>query len=48
MDTAEDTTKELKPYRVQKDNNDLQKLVHAIKTRMNPFSLESDDNLYCV
>ena len=48
LKSAEDTTKELKPYRVQKDNNDLQKRVHAIKTRMNPFSLESDDNLYCL
>ena len=41
LKTDEDTTKELNPFRVQKDNNDLQKLVHAIKTRMNPFALES-------
>ena len=46
--TGISASKELKPYRIQKDNADLTRLQDCIKWRMNPFELEPDKNLYCL
>lgn len=48
LSTLEDTTKELKTYRIKKDTDDLNCLVDGIQTRMNPFTLDHDNNLYCL
>ena len=48
MHSLADTSKEIKPSRVQRDNEDLTKLVHAIRTTMNPFEQEPDNNLFCM
>ena len=48
LKSLEDTSKELKPYRMQKDNDDLKKLQESIKSRMNPFEIEPEGNLYCL
>jgi hypothetical protein len=48
LKSLEDTSKELKPYRMLKDNADLKKLQECIKSRMNPFELEPNGNLYCL
>ena len=44
----ENITKDLKPYRIAKNNNDLSKLIDGIRTTMNPFIQEPDTNLYCI
>ena len=33
---------------MKKDTCDLSKLVHGIESRMNPFAIEADDDLYCL
>ena len=38
---------ELKPYRIQRDNNYLQAVLEGIADTMNPFTV-TDDNLYCL
>ena len=44
-----DTSQELKPYRIKRDNNDLQKLVRGIEDTLNPFGEAlSDENLCCI
>lgn len=48
MKAADDISKSLKPYRITKDNEDLQKLIDGIENTMNPFSIEPDENLYCI
>lgn len=48
LKSHEDVSKALKPYRVTRDNNDLWKLIDAIKNTMNPFNQCMDDNLYCI
>lgn len=45
----EDCSHELKPSRVQKDNKDLQKIIHGIENTMIPFGDDTQDgNLYCL
>ena len=44
--SPDDVVKELKPYRIQKDNNDMKTLIEGIMSTMNPFSIEDDNNLY--
>jgi hypothetical protein len=46
LKSPEDITKELKPYRIKKDNEDLKKLIESIQNTMNPFTQEQDGNLY--
>lgn len=46
MKATEDISKSLKQHRVTKDNEDLEKLVGGIQSTMNPFEMETDDNLY--
>ena len=46
--SPDDVVKELKPYRIQKDNNDMKTLIEGIMSTMNPFSIEDDNNLYCL
>ena len=48
LKSPDDVVKELKPYRIKKDTEDLQKIVEGIESRMNPFQLETDANLYCL
>ena len=48
LKSLEDTSKDLKPYRIHKDNADLEKLQKCIKSRMDSFELEPDANLYCL
>ena len=48
LKSLEDISKDLKPYRIQKDNADLTKLQECIKSRMDPFELQPDTNLYCL
>jgi len=45
---TEDITKDLKPYRIKKDNDDLNRVVDGIVARMNPFDVEGDTNIYCL
>ena len=44
--SPDDVVKELKPYRIQKDNNDMKTLIEGIMSTMNPFGIEDDNNLY--
>ena len=46
LNSHEDTSKELKPYQIQKDMADLAKVIDDIESRMNPFAIETDYNLY--
>ena len=48
MKSTYDVSKDLKPYRVERDNEDLEKVMQGIRNKMNPFSLPTDDNLYCL
>ena len=48
MKSTEDVSKSLKPYRINKDNADLKKLIEGIENTMNPFTQEIDENLYCL
>ena len=48
LKSGDDVVKELKPYRIKKDTEDIQKLLDGIQSRMNPFDLEGDINLYCL
>ena len=43
----EDTAQELKLSRIQKDNNDLQRVIKEIEDTLNSFTV-SDDHLYCL
>ena len=47
LKSGDDVVKELTPYRIKKDTEDIQKLLDGIQSRMNPFDLEGDINLYC-
>lgn len=46
--SGDDSAKELKDYRISKDNDDLKKVQDALQAHMNPFQLEADGNLYCL
>jgi hypothetical protein len=48
LKSKEDISKSQRPYRVNKDNEDLQRLISGIQNTMNPFIQEPDDNLYCL
>lgn len=48
MNAPEDVTNDLRPNRIKKDNEDLSKLIQGIKSTMNPFAQQADDNLYCL
>ncbi|RUM44803.1 MAG: hypothetical protein DSY80_04015 [Desulfocapsa sp.] len=48
LKAKEDVSKSLRPYRIKKDNTDLNKIIETIHTTMNPFAQEIDDNLYCL
>ena len=43
------SVQEVKPYRIQRDNSDLEKLITGIESRMNPFVNDvNDEYLYCI
>ena len=44
----EDVTKDLKQHRIVMDQNDFQSIVIGIQSTMDPFTQETDDNLYCL
>ena len=44
----DDAVKELMPHRIKVDTEDMNKIIDGIQSRMNPFNLEGDDNLYCL
>ena len=48
LNSHEDTSKELTPYQIQKYMADLAKVTDGIESRMNPFAIETDNNLYCL
>jgi hypothetical protein len=51
LKTPEDVSKDLRSYRVTKDNDDLKKVIDGVKNTMNPFTIHQDDpdvNLYCL
>jgi len=49
MKKKEDVTQELKPYRVERDNEDLQKIISGIEATLNPFEHSaSSENVYCL
>jgi len=49
MKKKEDVTQELKPYRVERDNEDLQKIISGIEATLNPFEHSaSSENLHCL
>ena len=48
LKSREDVSKSLRPYRVQKDNEDLWKVIDSIQSNMDPFAIEPDKNLYCL
>jgi len=43
MKSVEDATQEVKPYRIKRDNEDLQKLISGTESTMNPFDEETND-----
>ena len=47
MTNQEGISQELKPYRIQRDNNDLQTVVKGLEEMLNPFTMD-DDKLYCL
>ena len=46
--TKEDISQELKPYRIKRDNSDLEKLILYLEDTMNPFQVNLEDKLYCL
>ena len=48
LSNTDDAHKELKSYRIWKDNEDFHRIEDGIQNRMNPFELEPDENLYCL
>ena len=49
MKKKEDVTQELKPYRVERDDEDLQKIISGIEATLYPFEHSaSSENLYCL
>ena len=48
LKNSDDISKSLKPYRIGRDNADLEKLITAIESTMNPFSSDCDGNLHCL
>ena len=48
LKTHEDVSKSLREYRITRDNEDLGKLIDSICNTMNPFTLDTDENLYCL
>ena len=48
LKTCEDTMKDLKGYRITRDNDDLKKVKDAIEDRINPFQMVVDEKLYCI
>ena len=47
MTTQEGISQELKLYRIQRDNNDLQMVVKRLEEMLNSFTMD-DDKLYCL
>ena len=45
---VEDSIKKLKPHRGSRDQEDLQKTIQTFEATMNPFTIGSDPNLYCI
>ena len=48
LKACEDTMRDIKVYRIAKDNDDLKKIKETIKARINPFHMEVDDKFYCL
>jgi len=49
MKSVEDSTQDVKRYRIERDNEDLQKLISGTEFTMNPFDEEPNDgSLYCL
>jgi len=49
MKSVEDATQEVKPYRIERDNEDLQKQISGSESTVNPFDEETNDgSLYCL
>jgi hypothetical protein len=45
LKSSKDVSKSLQPYRVQKDNEDLQKVIDFVQSTMDPLALGPDKNL---
>ena len=45
---SDDGLKDLKAYRIRKDNENMNELLDTITAHMNPFQMKTDDNLYCL
>jgi hypothetical protein len=47
LTTRDDVAKELKPYRIKRDNQDLQNITKGFEQTLNPFTCPANGNLYC-
>ncbi len=43
----EEISQELKPYRIQRDNTDLKRVMKGLEETLTPFTM-ADDRLYCL
>ena len=48
LTTREETSQELKPYRIVRDNSDLQNIIKALEDTLNPFQDNLLDKLFCL
>lgn len=48
LKSPDECIKDLKGHRIRKDNEDMHKVLDTITAHMNPFQIETDDNLYCL
>ena len=48
LKASDDGLKDLKVYRIRKDNENMNELLDTITAHMDPFQMKTDDNLYCL
>ena len=48
LKSPDEGMKDLKVHRIIKDNEDMNKVLDTITAHMDPFHMETDDNLYCL
>ena len=48
LTTREETSQELKPYRIVRDKPDLQNIIKALEDTLNPFQDNLLDKLFCL
>ena len=44
----EGITQDLKPHRIKRDYDDLNKMLSSVQSTMNPFGVDPSDDLYCL